>query len=213
MPDRAVLFVDGSNFYHGLKRLGVLYQRDLSYRMIFEKLCGPRTWLGTRYYVAALKQEGNTKLYSDQRSFLKALENEDSRISVHLGRLEKNKTDNLLVPELRELIDKNRSGIDQEVRNDMFRLISKHANIEVWREKAVDVRLAMDMVMMAAKDEYDSAYLLSADGDFTPPVLEARKLGKKVYSVSPQGLYSSALARVSQSFIALDKNWFKDCYL
>ena len=71
----------------------------------------------------------------------------------------------------------------------------------------------MDMVMMAAKDEYDSAYLLSADGDFTPPVLEAQKLGKKVYSVSPQGLYSSALVRVFQSFIFLDKNWFKDCYL
>ena len=212
MPDRAVLFVDGSNFYHGLKKLGILYKRDLSYRMISEKLCGPRTWSGTRYYVGALKQEGNTKLYSDQRSFIQRLESEDSRISVHLGRVEKNDTENLLVPELRELIDNNRSRIDKEVRNNMFRLIRKHTNVRAWKEKAVDVKLAIDMVIMAANDEYDSAYLLSADGDFTPPVLEARKLGKKVYNVSPRWSYSSALAQAAQAFIPLDRDWFKDCY-
>ena len=52
-------------------------------------------------------------------------------------------------------------------------------------EKAVDVMLAVDLVAMAIRNEYEAAYVLSADGDYTPAVEIARSLGKKVYAAAP----------------------------
>jgi len=77
-------------------------------------------------------------------------------------------------------------------------------------EKAVDVHLAVDMVMMAYLDKFDVAYLLSADGDFTPAVKAVRSLGKTVFAASP--LYGAQLASATNAFIRLDTKWFRDCY-
>ena len=47
---RCTVFIDGSNFYHGLRRLGVDSQ-DLDYRRMVEKLLADRELRGIRYYV------------------------------------------------------------------------------------------------------------------------------------------------------------------
>ena len=76
----------------------------------------------------------------------------------------------------------------------------------VWVEKAVDVMIAVDMISMAHRDRYDVAYLLSADGDFTPAVDEVRGMGKKVFAASP--LRGAALARHVDTFIRLKRDFF-----
>ena len=76
--------------------------------------------------------------------------------------------------------------------------------------KTVDVMLAVDMVVMAERDEFDAAYLLSADGDFTHAVGVVRSAGKRVYVASPSS--GAQLASVANAFIRLDRRWFKDCY-
>ena len=70
--------------------------------------------------------------------------------------------------------------------------------------------LAVDMVMKAERGEYDAAYLLSADGDFTPAVEAVHLLGKRVYVASAS--HGAQLARVATVFIHLDGAWFADCY-
>ncbi len=77
-------------------------------------------------------------------------------------------------------------------------------------EKAVDVMLAVDLVVMAERNEFDAAYLLSADGDFTPAVQAVRAHGENVYAVS--ALPGAQLASVVNSFIRLPTVWFNDCY-
>lgn len=104
MPDRAILFIDGSNWYHGLGRIGVRHRARLDYRKISEKLVGPREWLGTRYYIGQLVQDGNTALYAQQRTFLATLERTDPRISVHLGRIEPRRFENKAAKELRHYL-------------------------------------------------------------------------------------------------------------
>ena len=47
------------------------------------------------------------------------------------------------------------------------------------------MNIAVDMVVKAMEDEFDVAYLLSADGDFVPAVETVRKMGKKVFAASP----------------------------
>lgn len=60
MADRAVLFIDGNNWYHSLSELGVGDLGRLDYAKISEKLVGPRTWIGTRYYIGRVQQKGNS---------------------------------------------------------------------------------------------------------------------------------------------------------
>lgn len=53
---------------------------------------------------------------------------------------------------------------------------------EFGEEKTTDVNLAVDM--MALKDEYDLAVLVSGDQDFVPAVAAVQRLGRKVVNVS-----------------------------
>jgi uncharacterized LabA/DUF88 family protein len=93
----------------------------------------------------------------------------------------------------------------------LMAIATKHSQSEVFVEKAVDVMIAVDMVTMAGRNEYDAAYLLSADGDFTPAAKAVGALGKKVYAVSVA--HGAQLAASVTAFIHLDPEWFTDCYV
>ena len=47
-------------------------------------------------------------------------------------------------------------------------------------EKGVDVALAVDMVTFAAKNQYDTAILVSGAGDFAPAVQAVKDFGRHV---------------------------------
>lgn len=210
MPDRAVLFIDGNNWYHSLSELGVADLGRLDYAKISEKLVGPRTWIGTRYYIGRVQQRGNSRLYADQRRFLAYLEATDPRISVHLGRLEGRRVRNEAALELRQYLSSLPVPIDRRVFHDLMAIARKHAQLDVMVEKAVDVMLAVDMVMMTQRDEIDAAYILSADGDYTPAVAAVASLGKAVYAFSPAR--GAQLGKVVRAFIRPEADWFRDCY-
>jgi hypothetical protein len=101
MPDRAILFIDGNNWYHSLKDVGVADLMLLDYRLISRKLVGPREWVATRYYVGRVPQTEDAQIYSDQRRFLSRLQATDHRISTHLGRIERQPRKNPAAAELR----------------------------------------------------------------------------------------------------------------
>jgi len=114
MADCAVLFVDGNNWYHSLSEAGVSDLGRLDYAKISEKLVGPRTWIGTRYYIGQVQQKGNSRLYADQRRFLAHLRASDPRISVHFGRLEDRQVKNEAALQLRQYL----SGLTVRIRPD-----------------------------------------------------------------------------------------------
>jgi uncharacterized LabA/DUF88 family protein len=112
--------------------------------------------------------------------------------------------------ELREYLASLPVRIDKRVFQDLMALAQRHEQIPVTVEKAVDVMLAVDVVEMAQRDDYDAAYLLSADGDLTPAVRAVRSRQKKVYGVSPA--YGAQLGAAVNSFVRLDRAWLQDCY-
>lgn len=63
-------------------------------------------------------------------------------------------------------------------------------------EKGVDTYIATDMVVQAAKNEYDVAILIASDGDYVPVVNAVRELGKKVELGFFRGSISMALRAV-----------------
>jgi uncharacterized LabA/DUF88 family protein len=210
MADRALVFIDGNNWYHALCAVGVKDLARLDYKRISEKLIGPRDWIGTRYYIGQVNQKHNASLYAQQRSFLASLERTDARISVHLGRIEPRTASNDAAKELREYLGKLTTKIDPVVFADLNDIAKRHDQSTVFVEKAVDVFLAVDVVSMAISNAYDAAYLLTADGDYTPAVNAVRALGKKVYAACP--LSGAQLGRTVNSFIRLQPAWFDDCY-
>ena len=62
------------------------------------------------------------------------------------------------------------------------------------------------MILMAYADEYDVAFLLSADGDFIPAVEAVKSMGKKVFAASPSR--GNELKQVVDTFIPLEREWF-----
>lgn len=209
--NRAAVFVDGNNWYHGCTSLGLIDLKRLSYPRICQKFIGPRQWVCMRYYIGCVPPTGNLTLARDQQRFLASLVAQDARISVHLGRLEPRLVINEAALEMRRYLGNLRVRIDREVHRDLLDLANSHAKTTVMVEKAVDVQIAIDMVVMAERDEFDTAYLLSADGDLTPAVEAVRAKRKKVFVVSP--LSGARLASACDSYIRVGRSWFDGVFV
>jgi uncharacterized LabA/DUF88 family protein len=124
--------------------------------------------------------------------------------------LEPRASNNQAAKELREYLGNLKAKIDADVFADLNAIARRHNNATVYVEKAVDVFLAVDVVKMAINGEYEAAYLLTADGDYTPAVEAVRGLNKKVYAASPTS--GAQLASAVNTFIHLPVSWFDDCY-
>jgi uncharacterized LabA/DUF88 family protein len=201
--------VDGSNWYHALRDAGVEEIGRLDFGRISRKLVGARTWLATRYYVGRIQQLSNPRLYAGQRKFLKRLRSTDARVSVHMGRLESKIVESRAARELEALLAQVKTGIDPLLRRELIELARTHSKPRVHVEKAVDVMLAVDLVVLAERSQLDVAFLLSTDGDFTPAVAAVRSLGRRVFAASPgRGVMLEAAC---DAFIRLPKECFDDC--
>lgn len=210
MSERSILFIDGNNWYHGLRALGLSGIGRLDYAKVSKKLIGPtRSWAGTRYYVGQVVQAEAPRQYADQRRFFARLEATDARITHHLGRLETRVVANEAADELLRLLISLPVRIDRLVYRDLLALAHRHRRVSVKVEKAVDVMLAVDMVSLARRNEYDVAFLLSADGDLTPAVQEVRRLGKSIYIAAP--VRGKQLSAVANAYVRIDAAWCEDC--
>lgn len=208
--ERAVVFVDGNNWYHALKDAGLVSLGWLNYAKVSLKIVGARDWIGTRYYTGQVQQKGDTTLYAKQRKYMAWLEARDSRISVHYGRLEERHETNEFAKEVRRYLGTLPVRIDPAVYRDLVTMAKQHETTSFMVEKAVDVMLAVDLVRLAVRDKYDVAYILSADGDYTPAVEAAKEVGKKVFAASINP--GAELAKVVYRSIPLKPNWFADCF-
>lgn len=79
-----------------------------------------------------------------------------------------------------------------------------------WVEKGIDVKVAVDMIGMAYKNQYDVALLVSGDGDYVDCVRAVKDAGRHVvnaYFVSSQSL---ALRDACDNWICMDKDYLVD---
>lgn len=204
---RAILFVDGNNWYHSLRSVGVDSGR-LDYRRVAEKLLlANRKLAGIRYYVGEIS--GDLARMRRQQKLFAGLRLQG--VHVSLGRIEKIEIPparNPLVADLEQVLAQADARLPEKIRRELTRLCRKR--IPTFVEKQVDVRIAVDLVGMAQRDEYDVAYLLSADGDFVPAVNEVKRQGKRIFAVSASP--GHRLKSAADSFIRLDRDWFAGCY-
>ncbi len=79
-------------------------------------------------------------------------------------------------------------------------------------EKGVDVRLATDMLVHAARNNYDTAILVSGDADFADMVQAVKDWGKNVKIVLFGRDGSRVLRDVADRIIEVDPSFLDDCW-
>ena len=160
--DRVMIFIDGSNLYHGLEEY--IGRHRMHYDCFCNLLCREAEHLldgenkrlvHTHYYNVPLRQHDDPKQYAAQRKFFANLE-AIPHLTLHRGRL----------------VDRDRENSCPECG---------HKYVQPYRiEKGVDVQLASHLLVHAFDNQYDTAILVSRDGDFAPVVHEVLRLGKTV---------------------------------
>ncbi|MEA1964773.1 MAG: NYN domain-containing protein [Candidatus Aerophobetes bacterium] len=199
--ERVMIFIDGSNFYHGLKT------NNCSTRIDFLKLSqlltgANRKLIRTYYYNAAYKQSDNPQKYADQLKFFTALK-KTPYLAVELGRLEKR------VAEIDQ--DWLKKGLGKEIASKVIEFLGKE--IVYYTEKGVDIKIASDMLKLAYNNSYDTVILVSGDGDFVPAVKGVQDLGKHVENAYFERGHSDYLFETCDNFILLNSSFISKCLL
>ena len=71
-------------------------------------------------------------------------------------------------------------------------------------EKGVDIQIAIDMLKLAYSDAYDTAVLVSGDGDFAEVIRVVQDMGKQVENTTFSPLSSYRLAQQADVFFPLE---------
>jgi uncharacterized LabA/DUF88 family protein len=82
----------------------------------------------------------------------------------------------------------------------------------VYEIKEDDIHLATDMVKLAYTDYYDTAILISSDGDFVPAVLAVKEKGKIIENIGFENKFSYHLQHKSDRFFKLKKEILEKFY-
>jgi len=143
--ERVAIYIDGSNSYNKLKKLGLPEEdKRFDFSAFVAHIVGERQLVSKRYYVGIVRNhdgsEKSEKLVRKQQQFLETLRS--SGFEVKPGKI---------------MYDGGRI-----------------------REKGVDVKLAIDVVIGAADDLYDTAIVVSSDTDLIPAIKYARYKKKNV---------------------------------
>lgn len=80
-------------------------------------------------------------------------------------------------------------------------------------EKGVDIALAVDMLELAYRNAYDTAIIVSGDGDFAKAVEVVKRLGKHVENATTRSTRSRNLQQTCDKTIILDSDYLADCWL
>ncbi len=157
MSNRTHLFIDGENFLHKVEdvvRREKINSEEvditrMNVRGLLENALGSTLASRTIFYAARLHEHKETKEKSKE-----------------LIKLQRNLKTTLEKQGFEFIIAGN-------VRSQIIH--SKGENTVLFREKGVDVRIAVDMVAAACDNQIDTAILCSSDSDLQPAVAELRK--------------------------------------
>lgn len=193
MPlDRAILFIDGNNWFHGLRKVNA-DAYDLDYRKLARELLKGRSLAEIRFYIGRVT--GDRDRIERQRNRIASLESQG--VQVIWGRIQKNvipPEKNPALRKLRTILAEDGSRIPADIRGQLNEL--GNMSVADYVEKKVDVAIAVDLVRMAYEDQYDVAYLLSADADYVAAVKEVQRRGKTVFGAKAAGVRSDELGGV-----------------
>jgi uncharacterized LabA/DUF88 family protein len=82
----------------------------------------------------------------------------------------------------------------------------------IYEVKEDDIHLATDMVKLAYNNIYDTAILISSDGDFVPAVQAVMEKGKEVENIGFENKFSFHLKQKCSKFRIIKKHEIINCF-
>lgn len=180
--ERVMIFIDGSNFYHSVRGTFGLFHEEIEDVEVFKKLI--EFLRGERMLIGI--RYYNAPLdrgYNEEKYWNQ-----------------------------QKFFDRLRSIPGFKVVKCTMRKTKLKDGKYKFRVKGDDIYLAVDMVSGAYEDQYDTAILVSGDGDFKPAILRVRKLGKKVENAYFYISRSGLLRRICDKSIPLDEFLEESCF-
>ena len=168
------MFIDGSNFYHSLKDTFGLFHEEIENAELFRRL-------------VEFLRNGRT---------LAGAYYYNAPLDRDYGAIKYRKQQRFFY-RLRRI-----PGFNVVLCN-MRKTVGRDGRVE-FRVKGDDIHLATDMLAGAYEDRYDTAVLVSGDGDFRPAILKVRKLGKRVENAYFYVSWSELLRTICDKSILLD---------
>jgi len=90
------------------------------------------------------------------------------------------------------------------------RLVNRNG---VYVEKGIDINIAVDMLKLAQNNAYDTAILVSGDGDFVSAVEGVKDLGKHVEQAYFRSGHSQHLRQACDRYIEITKEALSSCLI
>ena len=206
---RLAIFVDGENFLFAIRKLfssefdrSDYFPRDAQWSWFFGRMA---SYLGAKQYhtywytVDEIDFFPYGKWDTDTDQIVEQNMRHSKSVREELDRAKSRGDKDQLVAQYRanfiaqqEKMEKRLAGwheLQDQVENEnpglQFRRVGWQmyylAEHSLGKEKGVDIGLAVDLVCQ--KDHYDTAVLISGDGDFVPAVKEMKKLGKRIGNI------------------------------
>ena len=185
--ERVYVFIDGSNLYKGMQlHIGPGPFPPQSINKLAQHLCGQRRLVKIMYYNSPLNR--NDAAYRAQQQFFDGLR-KISYLELKFGHLKK-RTVKMYCATCKGMFE---DAICRKCGNPL--------PLVKYTDKGTDVHIAIDLLLHAFDNQYDTAILISEDGDFVSAVQEVKRLKKKVENVFFRKRH---LAEVADNFILLD---------
>lgn len=195
--ERVAIFIDGSNFYHGLKNC--IGNTKIDFTKFAELLCKDRELIRTYYYNVPVNQNYFPDTYKEQQRFFDSLKSLPY-FELKLGRLEKRQT----------RINKNE--LMKQFGEEITKIIlDKMGDTITFVEKGIDVSMAVDMLRLAYHNGYDTAILVTGDADFVAAIEGVKDMGKHVENAYFREAKGYHIRMSSDKFILLDKEHLGPC--
>jgi len=177
---RVITYIDGFNFYFGLKAKGwrKYYWVDLA--AMSRRLLKPdQELVACHYFTARIKKRNHGQSADRQKIWLEALKERDD-ITLHFGHY---------------LIKRRQCH-------------NCGAQWESAEEKMTDVNIATQLLIDAMHDRFDTAIIVSGDSDLTTPVLEVlRNFPKKRIIIAfPPKRHSAQLQKVASGYLTIGED-------
>jgi len=161
--DRIIAYIDGSNFYHLCKSNYGL--ANISFEKVIKTLLKTNEEIiKIKYFNSPINQQEEPEKYIGQQKFFNKIKNE-ALIELHLGRLVKRPLNKIT-------LNCEKCGI-VEIENLECPKCSRKTPVEKVHktsEKGPDVKMAIEILLDALNNKYDSAFILSGDADFCPAI-------------------------------------------
>jgi len=178
--EKVIVFIDGSNHYHIIKKMfnNPNCLSEFNFEAFIKLLINGRNLVRVYYYTAPLD-----KNYFDSKNKKEGIETY-AKQQQFFEKLRKIPCFNLILCRMQK---ENLNGrVHYTVKED-------------------DINLAVDMVKLAYNNAYDTAILVSSDGDFVPAIKAVKEIGKKVENIGFENKFSWHLKHECDKYLQLNK--------